>query len=135
MIRELAMSDYEAAAALWQATPGIGVTNADSPEGIAMFLARNPGLSAVCEENGTVLGTALCGHDGRRGYLYHVVVKPQFRGRGIGQSLVRYCLAGLAGQGICRCHVFVFADNALGNAFWQKGWRRRGDIAVYTRDI
>ena len=134
MIRELTFADYDAALALWKATPGLGITAADEPEPIAGFLVRNPGCSMLWEQDGALIGTALCGHDGRRGYLYHVAVLPGHRGRGIGAALVDACRAALQAQGVDRCHVCVYTDNAIGNRFWAARWRRRHDIVVYTAD-
>lgn len=134
MLREFTMEHYEQAMALWQGTPGVGMTDADKPEATAEFLARNPGCSFAWEQDGQLVGTALCGHDGRRGYVYHVVVLPAYRGRGIGYAMVDACRAALRARGITRCHVFVFADNAVGNGFWARRWRRRHDIVVYTSD-
>lgn len=134
MIREFTSADYDAALALWRTTPGLGVNAADAPQAIDQFLARNPGCSMAAEQDGVLIGTALCGHDGRRGYLYHVVVRPEYRGRGIGYALVDACRAVLRDRGVDRCHVFVFADNAIGNGFWVRRWRRRHDLVVYTAD-
>lgn len=67
---------------------GIGLSNADSQENIAGFLERNPNLSFVAVANGKIIGTVLCGHDGRRGYIYHVMVSDAYRNQGIGKALV-----------------------------------------------
>ena len=131
-IREATPEDYDALYALWLATPGMGLSAADSRGSIISFLARNPGLNFVCEEGGALVGCCMCGSDGRRGYIYHTAVLPAYRGRGWGGELVRRCLQGLADAGIDKCHVFVFADNAVGNAFWAAGWQKREDILVYS---
>ena len=130
------LTDYDAIYTLWSNTPGVGITEADSYEGISSFLQHNPGLSFVCEERGSIVGTAMCGSDSRRGYMYHLAVLPEHRGRGIGSALVQNCLHGLANMGIIdRCHAFVFAGNVVGNDFWMKGWRKRNDIFVYSKDL
>ena len=134
-IRKMTASDYQQMYSIWQASPGVRLVSADSGECIAAFLERNPGMSFVCEEEGKLIGTAMCGHDGRRGFIYHVAVRPEYRGRHIGTELVDHCLAALRHAGIDKCHVFVVADNALGNAFWSAGWSRREDITLYSRDV
>lgn len=134
-VRCMAISDYPAMVDLWQATPGVRLVDADSLEGIGAFLARNPGMSFVCMEGEGLVGTAMCGHDGRRGYIYHVAVMPEHRGKHIGTMLVNACLDALSGAGIDKCHVFVVADNELGKAFWANGWIFRDDIALFSRDL
>ena len=87
-IAELTIDRYEELIALFERTPGVSVRDADSKESTARYLARNPGLNFFAEEDGRIVGCAMCGHDGRRGYLQHVVVDPPFRGRGIAHALV-----------------------------------------------
>ena len=73
-LRPFAATDSAAAHALWQATEGMGLNAADSAANLAEFLDRNPGLSVVAEQDGKLIGTALCGHDGRRGFIHHLAV-------------------------------------------------------------
>ncbi len=134
-IRPMKITDYASMVALWRATPGVRLVAADSEASISAFLARNPGMSFVAEERGALIGTAMCGHDGRRGFLYHVAVRADLRGRGIGSEMVRRCLGSLRQEGIDKCSVFVLADNELGKAFWGKGWTLREDIALFSKDI
>jgi ribosomal protein S18 acetylase RimI-like enzyme len=135
MIRPMTEADIEAALTLWRGTEGMGLGDADAPERLAGYLQRNPGLSVVAETDGHLVGTALCGHDGRRGYLYHVAVDVGLRRCGLGRALVRACLDGLVREGISRCHLFVFGTNLAGMTFWEhSGWERRGDITLFSRD-
>ncbi len=134
-LRPFTLDDYAAAYALWQRSPGIGLSRADEPQAIARYLARNPGLSfALYDAHGALVGTVLCGHDGRRGYLHHLAVDPAHQGRGLGRLLVERGLEALAAEGIEKCHLFVYADNAVGQAFWAHiGWVRRDDLVVFSR--
>lgn len=134
-IREMTIADYEDARRLWETTEGIGLSGADSPEGIATYLERNPGLSLVAQHAGSMIGTVLCGHDGRRGYLHHLAVVPEYRGQGLGGRLVGTCLAKLAALGIDKCHVWVYARNQAGQEFWQRiGWRERDDLRIMSKE-
>lgn len=126
-------SDYAAAFRLWQATEGIGLSEADSPEGIRLFLSRNPGLSLVAVESGELVGTILCGHDGRRGLIHHLAVRKSHRRTGLGSLLVRQGIARLRVQGIGKCHVFVHRANADARAFWLRiGGEERTSLVVYS---
>ena len=120
---EFSMTDYEEAASLWRAMPEIGLDDADTPEQVRSFLARNRGLSFVARDRGRLVGAVLCGHDGRRGYLHHLAVDPAYRRMGIGRTLADNCLSALAAIGIQRCNIFLFAENEEGRGFWEKaGW-------------
>src|SRR5688572_10324296 len=54
--REFVIDDYDAAVALWNLAEGVEVAEGDSREEIRAYLLRNPGLSGVAEENGTIVG-------------------------------------------------------------------------------
>jgi ribosomal protein S18 acetylase RimI-like enzyme len=118
-IRELDMADYEQVYALWSSDPGISLNECDSRQNIASYLDRNPGMSFVALEGRELVGAVLCGHDGRRGYLHHLVVAPAYRRRGIGGALFKRCLERLAELGIAKCNLFTMTDNATARAFWR----------------
>lgn len=135
-IRDFAIADYGLAIAMWQSEASVGLSSADSQDAVARFLARNPGLSKVVVVDGQLAGTLLCGHDARRGYLYHLYVAPQFRRRGLGSKLVDACLQALGKEGILKCHLFIFRKNESGKLFWKSAeWIRRADIEVFSRDV
>lgn len=92
-IREMNIGDYEKVLAFWKETSGLGVNDADEKGNLERFLKRNQGLSFLCEEEGLVIGTVLCGHDGRRGYIYHLAVAEKHRCRGIGRHMADKSLA------------------------------------------
>ena len=135
-IREFTPADYEAALALWKRCEGIGLSDADSPCAIKKLLARNPGMSFVAVLDGELIGTSLCGHDGRRGFLYHVAVDPKHRGKGFGKQLAQTSLKALEAEGIQKCHIMVFHNNESGKEFWKNtGWIPRPDIDVLSYNI
>ncbi len=135
-IREFTMTDCDAAITLWRGTEGIGLSDADSPENLRHYLERNRGLSHVAYEGERLVGAVLCGHDGRRGYLHHMAVAPEYRRRGVGQHLAERCLQALTASGFSRCHLFVHHDNQAALAFWkQTGWFERTDLVMMSRDL
>jgi ribosomal protein S18 acetylase RimI-like enzyme len=132
-IRPMTLDDHAAVLALMRRTPGVSVRDADSEEATARYLARNPDLSFVAVQDGAVIGCVMSGHDGRRGYLQHLVVRPDARQRGIASDLVERCLAGLEGLGIRKTHIDVLTTNLAAQAYWQRrGWQPRTDIQRYS---
>jgi N-acetylglutamate synthase len=133
-IRAMTPVDYNAVIALWRATEGIGLSEADERGAIAAYLARNPGLSMVALRDEALVGAVLCGHDGRRGYIHHLAVVPAERGRGLGRTLAERCLLGLGALGIGKANIVVYAANGEGQAFWRAtGWTGRDDLLVMQR--
>jgi ribosomal protein S18 acetylase RimI-like enzyme len=121
--REFFISDYDAAFELWQRVEGLEIAEGDDRQSVAHFLARNPGLSRVAMDRAAVIGIALCGHDGRRGYIYHLAVDPAYQARGVGKRLIDECLDGLRRAGLKRALILVANDNPRGRKFWLRyGW-------------
>lgn len=133
MIREMKPEDFQGVHDLWMTIKGFGIRSVDdSKEGVERFLQRNPGLSAVAEEDGMIVGCILCGHDGRRGCLYHVCVREGYRMRGIGKSMVVHCMERLKAEKINKVSLIAFTKNDIGNAFWKEiGWTKREDLNYY----
>jgi N-acetylglutamate synthase len=135
-IRDFTIADYDKAIQLWKTDDNIGLSSADCREAIEIFLERNPGLSIVMSDNDKIIGTLLCGHDGRRGYLYHLFVDKSYRRMGTGKRLVDACLDNLKNQNIRKCHLFIFTINQPGRSFWEAiTWTRRNDIDIFSIDI
>lgn len=129
----MTIADYEQVYALWMRIKGFSMRSIDdSQAGVAKFLQRNPTTSVVAIEDGRVVGAILCGHDGRRGCLYHVCVDPDYRRRGIGKAMVVFCMDALKKEGINKVSLIAFTKNDVGNAFWHNvGWKQREDLNYY----
>ena len=135
-IRELATSDYDALYAFWQQTPNIGLSSADSRQAISAFLERKPGLSYAAVRKGEIVGSVLAGHDGRRGYLYHLAVMPEHRRNSIARRLVEAALSRIREAGIQKCHLMIFRENEVGKQIWRRlGWELRKDIDIMSRPL
>lgn len=133
MVRVMTMEDYDQVKELWNSIQGFGIRSMDdSREGVARFLKRNPTTSVVAEEDGKVVGAILCGHDGRRGCLYHVCVHKDYRMKGIGKSMVAFAMEALKKEEINKVSLIAFTKNDIGNAFWKEiAWTKREDLNYY----
>ena len=138
-IRLMHTDDYDAVYGLWMSCTGMGLNNADdSKEGIASFLKRNPGTCFVaeCKNPKELAGVILAGNDGRRGYIYHTAVHPDYRKSGIGSRLVEAALTALKKLGIHKAALVVFEKNKDGNAFWEKqGFSVRDDLVYRNKAL
>ena len=121
--REFLIDDYGAVVELWKRVAGLEIAEGDDREGVAQFLVRNSELSRVATDGSTIVGAALCGHDGHRGHIYHLAVDPTYRRRGLGKRLLDECLEGLRRAGVKRVIIMVADDNPRGREFWKRcGW-------------
>ncbi|MBQ1488917.1 MAG: GNAT family N-acetyltransferase [Lachnospiraceae bacterium] len=132
-IRAMTIEDYPKVKNLWLSIDGFCIRSLDdSKEGVEKFLLRNPSLSCVCVTDDQIVGAILCGHDGRRGCLYHVCVRKEYRMRGIGKAMVAYSMRKLKEEGINKVSLIAFTKNDVGNAFWHEiGWTKREDLNYY----
>jgi N-acetylglutamate synthase len=134
--RQLVMADYDQAVALWANIEGVEICEGDSREEIGDYLKRNPGLSRVAEIDGVIVSAALCGHDGRRGWIYHLAVAQDHRGHGVGKLLVEDCMDGLRKAGLRRAIILVAGDNPAGHQFWlRNGWEDIDGAIAMTREL
>ncbi len=133
IIRAMMPSDYTKVYKLWQSIEGFGIRSIDDSEsGIEKFLNRNPNISVVALTENEIVGSVLCGHDGRTGYLYHVCVRRDMRRHGIGRRMVVRAMQQLKDEGINKVSLIAFSDNSVGNAFWHDvGWKERSDVNYY----
>ena len=129
----MTIEDYEQVHDLWMKIHGFGIRSVDdSREGVERFLKRNPTTSVVAVEDDKIVGAILCGHDGRRGCLYHVCVREDFRRKGIGKEMVVHCMNALKEEQINKVSLIAFTVNDIGNAFWNCiGWTKREDLNYY----
>lgn len=132
-VRTMQPEDYDQVYELWMTIQGFRIRSIDdSRAGVERFLLRNPTTSVVAEMDGRVVGAILCGHDGRRGCLYHVCVREGFRRMGIGKAMVVACMEALRKEQISKVSLIAFTKNDIGNAFWKCiGWTKREDLNYY----
>lgn len=134
--REFVLSDHAQAVALWSEIDSVEICEGDSREEVAEYLQRNPGLSRVAEIDGKMVGAVMCGHDGRRGWIYHLAVASECRGRGVGKMLLDDCVRGLQRAGLKRAIILVEGQNAAGHKFWlREGWENIDGAIPMTREL
>ncbi len=136
-VRKMVISDYESVYELWLSCKGMGINNIDDTrEGIERFLERNPDTCFVAEWEEAIVGVILAGFDGRRGYIYHTAVLPEYRKKGIGTRLLDNAMNALDKLGAAKVGLLVFNDNTEGNAFWEKhGFFVRNDVVYRNKEI
>jgi ribosomal protein S18 acetylase RimI-like enzyme len=132
-LRPLEASDYAALVSLWTSAGWIDVRQTDTPEALAKFLHRNPSCNFGVYEGDHLVGAVLAGHDGWRGYLYHMAVAPEFWGMGIGRQLVLAATETILHEGIPKVHCLVKRENTDAQRFWEScGFVLRDELLDYS---
>jgi len=136
-IRVMTINDYNKVYQLWTSTEGMGMRSLDdSFGGIERLLKRNPNTNYIAQVENKTVGVILCGHDGRRGYIYHTAVKSDYRNKGVGKTLVDASLEALKKEKINKVALVAFVSNDLGNKFWQSlGFDNRDDLIYRNLSI
>ncbi|HCG6612416.1 TPA: GNAT family N-acetyltransferase [Vibrio parahaemolyticus] len=133
LIREMDISDYSQVIELWSETEAMLLRDADSRENIGKYLERNPNLSFVAVDGGTIVGAILVGTDGRRGYVQHLAVNANCRGKGIGAKLISSAVDALSKIGIAKTHLLVANENLNAQYFYEKlGWFPRDEVRMFS---
>ena len=132
-IRAMTIQDYDEVFAMWQITSKRALSKADERGQIERYLNRNAGMSQVAVADGRIVGTVLAGHDGRRGFIHHMAVLPDYRRRHIGHSLAEKAIEMIARDGIDKTHIFCYQNNETGQNFWKDfGFVKRDDVYVFS---
>jgi ribosomal protein S18 acetylase RimI-like enzyme len=119
LVRQMAIEDYDDVLLLWKSSDAIVLSKVDSQDIIKRLLERNTGLSFVAMDGDKIIGAVLCSHDGRLGYLSHLVVSNEYRRQGIGRQLVSRCMYSLTGLGIHKCILLIMKETEEALQFWR----------------
>lgn len=133
IIREMTIDDYDEVYEMWQITTKRALSKADERDQMERYLKHNAGMSQVAVVDGKIVGTVLAGHDGRRGFIHHMAVLPEFRRKKIGHALAQTAIQKIRKQGIDKTHIFCYQNNETGQSFWRDfGFEKREDVFVYS---
>jgi ribosomal protein S18 acetylase RimI-like enzyme len=137
-IEKMEIKDYKDIINLWKNTDGVGLSGKDdSKKSIKKFLKKNKNTCFVAKnKNKEIVGTIMAGNDGRRGHIYHLMVKPDHRKNGIGKKLLEKTEKSLRKEGIRKIFLVVFKENNMGNIFWEgNGYKIREDLSYRDKKI
>jgi len=124
-------ADIPAMLAFWRNTPGLGV--GDEEASLRDFIRRNPTTCLLVKSGDSIVSTVMGGFDGRRGYIYHLAVHPDYQRRGWGTKMLQEVIIRLEELKAEKIHLFVFKDNQVAQAFYEsQAWVKRHDIQVYS---
>jgi ribosomal protein S18 acetylase RimI-like enzyme len=134
-IREFKIGDYLLVRDLWQ-TAGLVLRPGDELEDVKLKLQRDPDLFLVAELEGEIVGSVIGGWDGRRGWIYHLAVKPEHQRKGIGVGLVHEVEKRLVAKGAKKVNAQVYKSNEQSSAFFKAiGYEAHADLIMIGKHL
>ena len=134
VIDSLHESEIAQAVALWEAC---GLTRPwNEPRADAALALSGPSSTILAaRRDGALVGSTIVGHDGHRGWVYYMSVRPGLQGRGIGTLLMRAAEDWLRQRGIPKLNLMVRGDNAQARRFYETLGYSLNDVVVLARVI
>jgi len=134
-IREFRIDDYPMVRDLWQAA-GLILRPGDELEDVKLKLQRDPDLFLVAVQDDRIVGSIMGGWDGRRGWIYHLAVKPEHQQKGIGVGLVREVEERLVAKGARKVNAQVYKWNERSSEFFKAiGYEPQPDLTMIGKQL
>ncbi len=133
-ITSLTPADFDAAITLWQ---DAGLTRPwnDPLQDLHRAMAGPSSTILAGHEDDELIATAMVGHDGHRGWVYYVAVRPDRRGHGHGRALMRACETWLSARGVPKLDLMVRSENDGVLAFYANLGYGRDDVVVMSKRL
>jgi ribosomal protein S18 acetylase RimI-like enzyme len=131
-ISDFSIDVYEDVHRLWEIT-GITLTASDTKEQVARVLEYNPELFIVGKVEGNIIAVVMGAFDGRRGYVHHLAIDPEFQKKGYGKEIMVELHKRFLIKGVVKVHLFVENDTEGVIEFYKKiGWYVRDDLKMMS---
>lgn len=119
-LRPFQESDTSDVVALWKSIFNYSAPHNDPETIIRQKLKVDRELFIVAIRATRIVGTAMGGYDGHRGWIYSLAVHPDHRRQGIATEIVNWLERALAARGCLKVNLQLLASNADTTAFYQK---------------
>jgi ribosomal protein S18 acetylase RimI-like enzyme len=135
-IRTLSTADYDAICEVWKAS-GVHYqpTGRESRESFAKQMASGLQIVLGALDGDKLVGVVVVTHDGRKGWINRLGVRPEYQRRGIGSMLVRASEDQIHALGLTICAALVEHGNdpSLG-LFQHEGYKVHNVYYLTKRD-
>ncbi|MFX0003210.1 MAG: GNAT family N-acetyltransferase [Candidatus Hodarchaeota archaeon] len=131
-IEEFSMESYDDVIIIWRKS-GISVGSTDTKEEIKNILDRNPQLFLIGKVDQKIIGVVMGGFDGRRGYVHHLAVDPDYQKKGYGKMMMDELIARFRKMSVHKIHLFIEKYNKEVVEFYRNlGWEIRDDLIMMS---
>ena len=123
---------YQKVVELWKRAE-IEVGSSDTEEEIAEVQKRNPDLFLIGKEDGNIVAVVIGAFDGRRGYIHHLAVDPDYQKRGYGKIIIDELIERFRKKKVHKIHLFIEKTNREVVDFYSNlGWNVRDDLIMMS---
>ena len=131
-IEKYSKKSYNEVIELWKKA-GISVSSSDTKEELEKMYNRNPQLFLLGKIKEKVVGVVMGGFDGRRGYIHHLAIDPEYQKKGYGRLMVDNLIKKFRKWGVHKVHLFIEKNNKKVIKFYQNlGWKIRDDLIMMS---
>ena len=131
-IEKFTIELYEEIVMLWRKA-GISVGSSDTREELERVLQRNPNLFLIGKLDNKVISVVSGGFDGRRGYVHHLAVDPDYQKKGYGKMIMDDLIEKFRKIGVHKIHLFIEKYNKNVVEFYRNlGWEIRDDLIMMS---
>ena len=131
-IEKFTMESYENIVDLWRKS-SISVGSTDTRDEIERMLQRNPNLFLIGKVDNKVIGVVMGGFDGRRGYVHHLAIDPEYQRIGFGTMIMDDLIKRFRKIGVHKVHLFIEKYNKeLVEFYMNLGWEIRDDLIMMS---
>ena len=131
-IEKFKIEYYDEILELWKKT-GIGVGSSDTIDEVTRVLNRNPDLFLIGKIKEKVIAVVIGTFDGRRGYVHHLAVDPNYQKMGFGKIIMKALIERFRTNNIQKVHLFIEKSNNRVAEFYNNlGWDVREDLIMMS---
>jgi GNAT superfamily N-acetyltransferase len=129
--RTATVADRDAVVAIWEAC---GLTRPWNDPGADFLraLGHNASTVILAERDTRIIGTAMTGFDGHRGWIYYLGVTPDQQGQGIARQLLDASCEWLRLRGCPKVELMLRDGNPAAGLYEHLGWEPQ-DVRVFAR--
>jgi len=129
------MADCAAVDELWRRA-GLWMRPSDAAAQLALKLSRDPDLFLVACADALLVGVAMGGWDGRRAYIYHLAVDPDWQRRGVADRLMDELEERFRVKGALKAKLQILVGNDVSAAFFAaRGYRLETDCVPWGKEL
>ena len=105
----------------------------DPLEDIHLCVTAPSSELVVADSVGQLIGSAMLGHDGHRGWVYYLAVHPNWQRNGIGRSLMSYAEGWMDQRQVPKIQAMIRADNLPVRGFYKCLGYQDDDVQVVEK--
>ena len=131
-IEKFKIEYYDEVVELWRKA-GIEMVSSDTIDEVTRVLNRNPDLLLIGKVQEKIIAIVIGAFDGRRGYVHHLAVDPDYQKMGFGKTIMDGLIEQFRAMNIHKVHLFIEKSNKRVVEFYNNlGWDVREDLIMMS---